>query len=46
MHVDFSQTGNGIGSLLMKKAIEFIRRLNFERAEVSVIAANCGARHF
>jgi hypothetical protein len=46
MQVDLSQTDNGTGNLLMKKPIEFIRGRNFERAEVSLIAANSGARHF
>lgn len=45
MHVDLSQTVSGTGSLLIKKAIEFIRRRSFERVEVNVIAANSGVRH-
>ena len=46
MHVDLSQTVSGTGSLLIKKAIEFIHRRSFERVEVNVIAANSGVRHF
>ena len=46
MHVDPDQTGTGIGSLLMKKAIEFINKRGFERVELGVIASNSGARRF
>lgn len=46
MHVDPTQTGRGIGSLLMKAAIDFISEQAFERVELGVIAANSGARRF
>ena len=46
MHVDPAQTGSGIGSLLMKKAVEFIKQRGFERVELGVIAANSGGRRF
>jgi len=46
MHVEPHLTGSGIGGLLMKSALEFIREQGFERVELGVIAGNTGARRF
>ena len=39
-------TGSGIGSLLMKQAITFIKERGFKNVELGVIAANVRARNF
>ena len=46
MHVEPHLTGSGIGGLLMKSALEFIREQGFERVELGVIVGNTGARRF
>lgn len=46
MHVDPELTGCGIGTLLMNRALEFIREQGFGRVELGVIAANADARRF
>lgn len=46
MHVDPTITGQGVGSLLMELAVDFIRKQNFRKVELGVIAANTGARRF
>lgn len=46
MHVEPHLTGSGIGGLLMRSALEFIREQGFERVELGVIAGNSGARRF
>ena len=46
MHVEPHLTGCGIGGLLMKSALEFIREQGFERVELGVIVGNFGARRF
>ncbi|NQW21686.1 MAG: GNAT family N-acetyltransferase [Chloroflexi bacterium] len=46
MHVEPSQTGNGIGGLLMTRAIAFIKERGFDSVELGVIASNSGARRF
>ena len=46
MHVDPELTGSGIGTLLMIRALEFIKEQGFCRVELGVIAANTGARRF
>lgn len=46
MHVEPHLTGSGIGGLLMRSALEFIRKQGYERVELGVIAANTGARRF
>lgn len=46
MHVAPAITGQGIGTLLMEKSLDFIREQNFSRVELGVIAANTGARRF
>jgi predicted GNAT family N-acyltransferase len=39
-------TGSGIGSLLMKQAITFIKERGFKNVELGVIAANVRAGNF
>ena len=46
MHVSPNTTGSGIGSLLMKQAITFIKERKFKNVELGVIAANSRARRF
>jgi ribosomal protein S18 acetylase RimI-like enzyme len=46
MHVSPDATGSGIGSLLMKQAITFIKEREFKNVELGVIAANSRARRF
>ena len=46
MQVEPHLTGSGIGGLLMRSALGFIREQGFERVELGVIAGNSGARRF
>ncbi len=46
MHVEPGFTGQGIGTLLMERSLDFIREQGFNRVQLGVIAANTGARHF
>lgn len=46
MHVAPDTTGSGIGSLLMKQAITFIKERGLKNVELGVIAANVRARNF
>ncbi|MBT4341301.1 MAG: GNAT family N-acetyltransferase, partial [Chloroflexi bacterium] len=46
MHVSRIATGSGIGSLLMKQAIRFIKERKFKNVELGVITANSRARRF
>ena len=46
MHVEPSATGHGIGSMLMERAIEFMKAQAFTNVELGVIASNDGARRF
>ncbi|MDA1278708.1 MAG: GNAT family N-acetyltransferase [Chloroflexi bacterium] len=46
MHVDPELTGNGIGTMLMRQALKFIKERGFDRVQLGVIAANTGARRF
>jgi predicted N-acetyltransferase YhbS len=46
MHVEPELTGHGVGGLLMRTALDFIRTRKFERVELGVIASNDGSRRF
>lgn len=46
MHVSPKVTGQGIGTLLMRRALEYIDEQRFSRVVLGVIAANTGARRF
>jgi len=46
MHVLAELTGQGIGTLLMQSALEFIAQNKFERVQLGVITANSTARRF
>ena len=46
MHVAPGLTGRGIGTLLMRRSLDFIHEQNFSRVALGVIAANTGARRF
>jgi GNAT superfamily N-acetyltransferase len=46
MHVEPGFTGQGIGTLLMERSLDFIREQGFNRVQLGVIAANTGARRF
>ena len=46
MHVAPGFTGQGIGTLLMQRSLDYIRERGFSRVVLGVIAANTGARRF
>ena len=46
IHVVPGVTGKGVGTLLMRRSLDYIREQNFSRVVLGVIAANTGARRF
>ncbi len=46
IHVVPGVTGKGVGTLLMRRSLDYIREQNFSRVVLGEIAANTGARCF